>query len=46
MGTTPGALSKIVFGQTRRSILGLLCGHTDEQFYLREIARRAGTVWP
>jgi uncharacterized protein len=43
MGTPSGALSKIVFGHTRRSILGLLYGHTDEQFYLREIARRAGT---
>ena len=43
MGTPAGALSKVVFGRTRRSILALLYGHTDQQFYLREIARRAGT---
>lgn len=36
-------LSKILFGQTRRSVLALLFGHADEQFYLREIARRGGT---
>jgi len=29
--------------QSRRSILALLHGRADEQFYLREIARRAGT---
>jgi len=43
MGTPVGALSRVLFGQGRRSILILLYGHTDEQFYLREIARRAGT---
>jgi predicted nucleotidyltransferase len=43
MGTSAGALSKVVFGQTRRSIFALLYGHTEERFYLREIARRAGT---
>ena len=43
MGTHVGALSKVLFGQGRRSILALLYGHTDERFYLREIARRAGT---
>ena len=37
------SLSKVLFGQSRRSILALLYGHADEQFYLREIARRAGT---
>jgi len=36
-------LSKVLFGPKRRSILALLYGHADEQFYLREIARRAGT---
>lgn len=36
-------LSKVLFGQTRRSVLALLFGHADEQFYLREIARRGGT---
>lgn len=43
MGTHPGVLSKVLFGQTRRSVLALLFGHADEQFYLREIARRGGT---
>lgn len=43
MGTHPSVLSKVLFGQTRRSILALLFGHADEQFYLREIARRGGT---
>jgi len=35
--------STALFGQGRRSILSLLYGHADEQFYLREIARRSGT---
>jgi predicted nucleotidyltransferase len=43
MGTAVRKLSKVLFGQSRRSILALLYGHADEQFYLREIARRAGT---
>jgi len=43
MGTVSGALSQVLFGQGRRAILILLYGHADEQFYLREIARRAGT---
>jgi len=43
MGTQVLSLSKVLFGQSRRSILALLYGHADEQFYLREIARRAGT---
>jgi uncharacterized protein len=43
MGTPVLSLSKVLFGQSRRSILALLYGHADEQFYLREIARRAGT---
>lgn len=43
MGTRPSVLSKVLFGQTRRSVLALLFGHADEQFYLREIARRGGT---
>ncbi|MGC0773265.1 MAG: nucleotidyltransferase domain-containing protein [Candidatus Acidiferrum sp.] len=43
MGTVVRELSKVLFGQSRRSILALLYGHADEQFYLREIARRAGT---
>lgn len=43
MGTQASMLSKVLFGQTRRSVLALLFGHADEQFYLREIARRGGT---
>jgi uncharacterized protein len=43
MGTQVLSLSRVLFGQSRRSILALLYGHADEQFYLREIARRAGT---
>ena len=29
----------VLFGKARRAILGLLFGHPDEQFYLREIVR-------
>lgn len=43
MDTTTGVLSQVLFSHGRRSILALLYGHADEQFYLREIARRAGT---
>jgi DNA-binding transcriptional ArsR family regulator len=43
MGTRIGGLSNILFSGSRRSILALLYGHANEQFYLREIARRAGT---
>jgi uncharacterized protein len=43
MGTHVLSLSKVLFGQSRRAILALLYGHADGQFYLREIARRAGT---
>src|SRR3984957_18156841 len=43
MGTRTGTLSNVLFSGSRRSILALLYGHPDEQFYLREIARRAGT---
>jgi predicted nucleotidyltransferase len=43
MGTASRVLSQILFGRSRRSILALLYGHSDERLYLREIARRAGT---
>ena len=43
MVTRLGALANILFSGSRRSILALLYGHADEQFYLREITRRAGT---
>jgi uncharacterized protein len=43
MGTRTGTLSNILFSGSRRSILALLYGHADEEFYLREITRRAET---
>ena len=43
MGTDAVSLSKVLFGESRKAILSLLYGHADEQFYLREIVRRAGT---
>lgn len=36
-------LATTLFGQTRRRILSLLYGRTDEEFYVREIARTTGT---
>ena len=35
-----GALETVLFGKTRRAVFSLLFGHTDESFYLRQIARR------
>ncbi len=35
-------LSATLFGKTRRAVLSLLYSHTDEAFYLRQIARAAG----
>jgi predicted nucleotidyltransferase len=43
MGTHRSTLSTVLFGRTRKSILGFLYGHAEEQFYLREIARKAET---
>lgn len=40
--TTSARSSAILFGQTRRDILGLLLGRPDERFYLREIVRAVG----
>lgn len=40
----PTSLSHVLFGQSRRSILGLLYGHADQEFYLRDLVRRAGTA--
>jgi predicted nucleotidyltransferase len=36
------SLSSILFGKTRRAILALLYGHSDESFYLRQIVRATG----
>ena len=35
-------LSVTLFGKTRREVLGLLFGHSDRAFYLRQIARITG----
>jgi uncharacterized protein len=37
------SVAEVLFGRTRRSVLALLYGHSDEAFYLRQIARRIGT---
>ncbi len=44
MGTTPQTdrLSAVLFSKTRRAILGLLYGHPDEAFYLRQLVRACG----
>ena len=36
------SLSTVLFSKTRKAILGLLYGNTDQLFYLREIVRRTG----
>ncbi|MEO0108450.1 MAG: nucleotidyltransferase domain-containing protein [candidate division WOR-3 bacterium] len=35
-------LAQTLFGTTRRAVLGLLYGHADEEFYLRQIVRLTG----
>jgi uncharacterized protein len=42
--STGSPLGQILFGDTRRAILALLYGHTEEQFYLRELVRRTETA--
>ena len=37
----PGA---VLFGKTRRRVLGLLFGHPDESFFVRDIVRRSGAA--
>jgi predicted transcriptional regulator len=34
----------VLFGSTRRRVLGWLLGHADDAFYLRELARHTGTA--
>jgi predicted nucleotidyltransferase len=34
----------LLFGSTRRRVLGWLLGHADEPYYLRQIARQTGTA--
>ena len=44
LGTTPAALdpAAVLFGSTRRRVLGWLLGHPDEAYYLRELVRHIG----
>src|SRR5204862_7724180 len=50
MGTTAVAptawtdAAALLFGSTRRRLLGWLLGHADEAYYLRQIARHTGTA--
>jgi predicted nucleotidyltransferase len=37
-----GAISVVLFGQTRGAVLALLYGHSDESFYVRQISRNIG----
>ena len=34
----------VLFGKTRRRVLGLLFGHPDEAFFVRDIVRRSGAA--
>ncbi len=36
--------ASVLFGSTRRRVLGWLLGHADDAFYLRELARHTGTA--
>lgn len=40
MSTSPVDAGDLLFGKTRRRVLGLLLVHPDEAFYVREILRR------
>lgn len=37
------SLSSLLFGKTRRAVLALLYGRPEESFYMRQVARAAGT---
>jgi DNA-binding transcriptional ArsR family regulator len=39
MSTTTTGISDLLFGQIRGGILGLLYGHPDQSFYIREISK-------
>ncbi len=43
MRTYPASLASVLFGKSMRAILALLFGRPEQRFYLREIARAAGT---
>src|ERR1700675_1847583 len=38
-----GNVSPALFGKTRNAVLGLLFGHPDESFYVRQIVRAVGS---
>lgn len=40
----PPDAASVLFGRTRRRVLGWLLGHADEAYYLRQIARTTGTA--
>lgn len=42
MSTFVTPSTEALFGRTRRDVLGLLLGHPDERYYLREILRAIG----
>jgi len=42
MSTNIGAVGDLLFGQTRGRVLALLCGHPDQTFFIRQIARETG----
>lgn len=44
LGTTHAAIdpAAVLFGSTRRRVLGWLLGHADEAYYLRELVRHTG----
>ena len=44
MGTMPVDPAAILFGSTRRRVLGWLLGHPDEAYYLRQIVRQTGAA--
>ena len=39
-----GDAATVLFGTTRRRILGWLLGHPDESFYLRQVVRNSGAA--
>jgi predicted transcriptional regulator len=44
MAVEPRDPAAVLFGTTRRRLLGWLLGHADDAFYLRELARQTGTA--
>jgi predicted transcriptional regulator len=44
MAVEPCDPAAVLFGTTRRRLLGWLLGHADNSFYLRELARHTGTA--